>query len=74
MFRARGKRCAWRDVGCFFCALRGWGADGSIDGVVDRALDVYDVPFVPTMFLVEKKMLYLKFLGANRVVMHRILD
>ncbi|KAA8912894.1 hypothetical protein FN846DRAFT_903252 [Sphaerosporella brunnea] len=42
--------------------------------VIDHILDQYDIPFVPTMFLVEKKMLYLRFLGANRVVMHRILD
>ncbi|KAF8534093.1 hypothetical protein BDD12DRAFT_896999 [Trichophaea hybrida] len=42
--------------------------------VIDHILDLYDIPFVPTMFLVEKKMLYLRFLGANRVAMHRILD
>lgn len=42
--------------------------------MIDHILDVYDIPFVPTMFLVEKKMLYLRFLGANRAVMHRILD
>lgn len=45
-----------------------------IDKVIDHILDLYDIPFVPTMFLVEKKMLYLRFLGANRVAMHRILD
>lgn len=45
-----------------------------IDKAIDHLLDLYDIPFVPTMFLVEKKMLYLRFLGANRVVMHRILD
>ncbi|KAI5806982.1 hypothetical protein EDC01DRAFT_625886 [Geopyxis carbonaria] len=42
--------------------------------VIDHILDMYDIPFIPTMFLVEKKMLYLRFLGANRIVMHRILD
>jgi len=42
--------------------------------VVDPILDTYDIPFIPTMFLIEKKMLYLRFLGANRIVMHRILD
>jgi len=30
--------------------------------------------FAVAMFLIEKKMLYLRFLGANRIVMHRILD
>jgi len=47
---------------------------GASHKVVDHILDLYDIPFVPTMFLLEKKMLYLRFLGANRVVMHRILD
>ncbi|TGZ80574.1 hypothetical protein EX30DRAFT_372203 [Ascodesmis nigricans] len=42
--------------------------------LIDHMLDIYDIPFIPTMFLMEKKMLYLKFVGANRVVMHRILD
>lgn len=41
---------------------------------MDHILDLYEIPFVPTMFLGEKKMLYLRFLGAGRVVMHRILD
>ncbi|TKA62691.1 hypothetical protein B0A49_09115 [Cryomyces minteri] len=37
-------------------------------------LDLYDIPFVPTMFLYEKKALYLRFIGASRALMHRVLD
>ena len=59
-----------RSTGRVFLADLGRAADK----VVDHILDLYDIPFVPTMFLLEKKMLYLRFLGANRVVMHRILD
>ncbi|KAI9873909.1 MAG: hypothetical protein M1830_010413 [Pleopsidium flavum] len=37
-------------------------------------LDLYDLPFVPTMFLYEKKAIYLRFVGASRALMHRVLD
>lgn len=47
---------------------------GMVDKEIDYLLDRYDLPFIPTMFLLEKKIIYLHFLGANRVVMHRILD
>lgn len=39
-----------------------------------RLLDLYDLPFVPTMFLFEKKATYLRFVGASRALMHRVLD
>ncbi len=42
-------------------------------GVADL-LDLYDLPFVPTMFLYEKKAIYLRFVGASRALMHRVLD
>lgn len=37
-------------------------------------LNLYDIPYVSTMFLYEKKELYLRFIGASRVLMHRVLD
>lgn len=39
-----------------------------------RLLDAYDLPFIPTMFLHEKKAIYLRFVGASRALMHRVLD
>jgi hypothetical protein len=45
-----------------------------LDEDIDWLLDLYELPFVPSMFLGEKKIVYLNFLGANRIVMHRILD
>lgn len=45
-----------------------------LDKEIDWLLDLYELPFVPSMFLGEKKIVYLNFLGANRVVMYRILD
>jgi len=49
---------------------RGVGADAGIT----RLLDAYDLPFIPTMFLYEKKAIYLRFVGASRALMHRVLD
>ncbi|EWC46552.1 hypothetical protein DRE_04275 [Drechslerella stenobrocha 248] len=37
-------------------------------------LDEYDLPFNPLMFLHEKQLVYLKFIGANRAIMHRVVD
>ncbi len=48
--------------------------DVIIDQQITRLLDAYDVPFVPTMFLYEKKAIYLRFIGASRALMHRVLD
>lgn len=45
-----------------------------LDKGIDWLLDLYELPFVPSMFLSEKKIVYLNFLGASRVVMYRILD
>ncbi|EPS37347.1 hypothetical protein H072_8965 [Dactylellina haptotyla CBS 200.50] len=41
---------------------------------MDTLLDEYDIPFNPSMFLHEKQLLYLRFIGANRAVMHRVVD
>ncbi|MCJ1404269.1 hypothetical protein MMC11_007494 [Xylographa trunciseda] len=41
---------------------------------LDALLDAYDVAFSPGMFLWEKKGLYLRFVGAGRGLMHRVLD
>ncbi|MCJ1281610.1 hypothetical protein MMC26_000930 [Xylographa opegraphella] len=41
---------------------------------LDALLDAYDVAFSPGMFLWEKKALYLRFVGAGRGLMHRVLD
>ncbi|KAI9785359.1 MAG: hypothetical protein M1839_000377 [Geoglossum umbratile] len=41
---------------------------------IGTLLDLYELPFIPTMFLHEKKTLYLRFIGASRALMHRILD
>ncbi|MCJ1317180.1 hypothetical protein MMC15_002503 [Xylographa vitiligo] len=41
---------------------------------LDGLLDAYDVAFSPGMFLGEKKRLYLRFVGAGRGLMHRVLD
>lgn len=48
--------------------------DISVDAEMTRLLDLYDLPFVPTMFLFEKKAIYLRFVGASRALMHRVLD
>ncbi|KAH0536845.1 hypothetical protein FGG08_006307 [Glutinoglossum americanum] len=47
------------------------GLDHQAVGIL---LDLYDIPFTPTMFLHEKKALYLRFVGAGRALMHRVLD
>ncbi|MCJ1376925.1 hypothetical protein MMC17_000015 [Xylographa soralifera] len=41
---------------------------------LDALLDAFDVAFSPGMFLWEKKGLYLRFVGAGRGLMHRVLD
>ncbi|MCJ1431340.1 hypothetical protein MMC27_000691 [Xylographa pallens] len=41
---------------------------------LNALLDAYDVAFSPGMFLWEKKGLYLRFVGAGRGLMHRVLD
>jgi hypothetical protein len=41
---------------------------------ISTLLDRYGVPYVNTMFLHEKKALYMKFLGCNAAFMHRVLD
>ncbi|KAK6359745.1 hypothetical protein TWF696_000884 [Orbilia brochopaga] len=41
---------------------------------MDVLLDEYDLPFSPAMFLHEKQLIYLKFIGANRAIMHRVVD
>lgn len=46
----------------------------STDERMGALLDLYDLPFVPSMFLAEKKVLWLRFVGAGRALMHRVLD
>ncbi|KAK6505120.1 hypothetical protein TWF481_007042 [Arthrobotrys musiformis] len=41
---------------------------------MDALLDDYDLPFSPALFLHEKQLIYLRFVGANRAVMHRVVD
>ncbi|KAK6543060.1 hypothetical protein TWF694_006986 [Orbilia ellipsospora] len=41
---------------------------------MDALLDEYDLPFNPAMFLHEKQLVYLRFIGANRAIMHRVVD
>ncbi|KAF3908619.1 hypothetical protein AA313_de0201615 [Arthrobotrys entomopaga] len=41
---------------------------------MDILLDEYDLPFNPAMFLHEKQLVYLRFIGANRALMHRVVD
>ncbi|KAI9890562.1 MAG: hypothetical protein M1814_003902 [Vezdaea aestivalis] len=41
---------------------------------MDSLLDIYDLNFIPTMFLHEKKLMYLNFIGASVALMHRVLD
>ncbi|KAF1983212.1 hypothetical protein K402DRAFT_456821 [Aulographum hederae CBS 113979] len=41
---------------------------------IERLLDAYQISFQPQMFLHEKKLLYLRFVGAGRVLMHRVVD
>ncbi|KAL1619821.1 hypothetical protein SLS54_006418 [Diplodia seriata] len=43
------------------------------DGITPL-LEAYGIPFQPDMFLGQKKELYLRFIGANRTLMHRVLD
>ncbi|EKG20510.1 hypothetical protein MPH_02233 [Macrophomina phaseolina MS6] len=43
-------------------------------GSVTALLDVYSIPFQQDMFLSQKKELFLRFIGANRALMHRVLD
>ncbi|KAG9655756.1 hypothetical protein KCU64_g6330, partial [Aureobasidium melanogenum] len=37
-------------------------------------LELYDIPFSADMFLHEKKLAYLRFVGASRALMHLVLD
>ena len=48
--------------------------DARIDERIGQLLDLYNLPFVPSMFLYEKKAIYLRFIGASRALMHRVLD
>lgn len=41
---------------------------------MDKILNEYDIPAFTDMFLYEKKAAYLRFVGANRVLMHAVLD
>lgn len=41
---------------------------------VQGLLDFFDIPFVSTMFLHDKKLLYLNFLGASGTLKHLVLD
>ncbi|KAK6528012.1 hypothetical protein TWF281_009270 [Arthrobotrys megalospora] len=41
---------------------------------MNALLDEYDLPFSPALFLHEKQLIYLRFIGANRAIMHRVVD
>jgi hypothetical protein len=37
-------------------------------------LELYNIPFTADMFLHDKKLAYLRFVGASRSLMHLVLD
>jgi hypothetical protein len=37
-------------------------------------LDLYNLPFTADMFLHDKKLAYLRFVGASQALMHLVLD
>jgi hypothetical protein len=37
-------------------------------------LELYNIPFTADMFLHDKKLAYLRFVGASRALMHLVLD
>ncbi|KAK4988938.1 hypothetical protein LTR66_007183 [Elasticomyces elasticus] len=37
-------------------------------------LDMYGIPYAPSMFLHEKKAMYMRFCGASQALMHHVLD
>jgi hypothetical protein len=41
---------------------------------IHALLQAYDIPVSPGMFIFEKKLLYLHFIGVNKGLMHLILD
>lgn len=41
---------------------------------LDRLLDLYKLPHSPNLFFYEKKLIYLKFIGAGRELMRLVLD
>lgn len=41
---------------------------------MNQLLQLYDVPYVANMFLFEKKLVYLRFVGASKTLMHKVLD
>ena len=44
------------------------------DNGMNLLLQLYEVPYIANTFLFEKKLLYLRFVGANKSLMHQILD
>lgn len=44
------------------------------DEKISALLELYNVPFTADMFLHDKKLAYLRFVGASRVLMHLVLD
>lgn len=41
---------------------------------LDKLVDLYELPHSRNMFFYERKLLYLKFIGASRELMRLILD
>jgi hypothetical protein len=41
---------------------------------IESLLQAYGLQYAPEMFVFEKKFMYLRFIGINRELMHRILD
>ncbi|KAH0363834.1 hypothetical protein KCU65_g7133, partial [Aureobasidium melanogenum] len=44
------------------------------DEKTSALLELYDIPYSADMFLHEKKLAYLRFVGASRALMHLVLD
>ncbi|GME39324.1 hypothetical protein GTA08_BOTSDO08013 [Neofusicoccum parvum] len=54
--------------------LNGAGIRNLDHDSISTLLNVYGISFQADMFLAQKKELYLRFIGANRALMHRVLD
>lgn len=42
--------------------------------IIQSLLTFYEIPFTSTMFLPDKKLLYLRFIGASGTLCHLVLD
>lgn len=58
----------------FSCRFLVWMLTSLTAQRAQALLTFFDVPFVSTMFLHDKKLLYLNFLGASGSLKHLVLD